>query len=82
VYGGIWALEQIVLQTAAASGRRDGSIRYWASVGPGDFSFLPDGCECRCRRGWELNSEPKPPTICFVLWSQPSRVGTLNPSVS
>jgi 4-amino-4-deoxychorismate lyase len=43
-------LEQIVLQTAAASGRRDGSIRYWASVGPGDFSFLPDGCVCVCRR--------------------------------
>jgi 4-amino-4-deoxychorismate lyase len=36
-------LEQIVLQTAAASGQRNGSIRYWASVGPGDFSFLPDG---------------------------------------
>src|ERR671923_2679301 len=28
-------LRQIILDTAAASGRRDGSVRYWLSAGPG-----------------------------------------------
>src|SRR5919106_1783063 len=32
-------LRQIVLDTAAASGRSDGSVRYWLSAGPGGFGL-------------------------------------------
>ena len=31
----------IIVQTAAASGRRDGSIRYWISAGTGSFGLAP-----------------------------------------
>jgi 4-amino-4-deoxychorismate lyase len=37
-------LRQIILDTAAASGRRDGSVRYWLSAGPGGFSLAPTEC--------------------------------------
>ena len=30
-------MREIVIQTTAASGRRDGSIRYWLSSGPGSL---------------------------------------------
>jgi 4-amino-4-deoxychorismate lyase len=35
------AMRDIVIQTAAASGRRDGSIRYWLSSGPGSLELTP-----------------------------------------
>jgi len=35
------AMRDIVIQTAAASGRRDGSIRYWLSSGPGILELTP-----------------------------------------
>src|SRR5262245_5820670 len=34
-------MRHIIVQTAAASGRRDGSIRYWASAGPGSLGLTP-----------------------------------------
>lgn len=34
-------MREIIIATVAASGRRDGSVRYWASAGPGDFGFMP-----------------------------------------
>jgi 4-amino-4-deoxychorismate lyase len=37
-------LRQIILDTAAASGRRDGSVRYWLSAGPGGFALGPAEC--------------------------------------
>jgi 4-amino-4-deoxychorismate lyase len=37
-------LRQIILETAAASGRRDGSVRYWLSAGPGGFALGPAEC--------------------------------------
>ncbi len=37
-------LRQIILETAAASGQRDGSIRYWLSAGPGGFGLGPGDC--------------------------------------
>jgi 4-amino-4-deoxychorismate lyase len=37
-------LRQIILDTAAASGRRDGSVRYWLSAGPGGFGLGPAEC--------------------------------------
>ncbi|MBI3059340.1 MAG: aminotransferase class IV [Deltaproteobacteria bacterium] len=33
------ALRQIIIDTAAASGRRDSSVRYWLSAGPGGFGL-------------------------------------------
>lgn len=42
------ALTDIVAGTVAASGRRDGSIRYWLSAGPGGFSFDPRECSEAC----------------------------------
>eukprot|EP00746_Dinoflagellata_sp_MGD_P002991 gnl/MRDRNA2_/MRDRNA2_105836_c0_seq1.p1 gnl/MRDRNA2_/MRDRNA2_105836_c0~~gnl/MRDRNA2_/MRDRNA2_105836_c0_seq1.p1 ORF type:complete len:352 (-),score=79.55 gnl/MRDRNA2_/MRDRNA2_105836_c0_seq1:68-1123(-) len=38
-------MTEIVCATAVASGRRNGNIRYWLSVGPGNFGFTPKGCE-------------------------------------
>ena len=35
------AMRDIIIQTAAASGRRDGSIRYWLSSGPGSLELTP-----------------------------------------
>ncbi|HEY7363037.1 MAG TPA: aminotransferase class IV [Methylomirabilota bacterium] len=35
------AMRDIIVRTTAASGRRDGSIRYWASSGPGNLSLTP-----------------------------------------
>jgi 4-amino-4-deoxychorismate lyase len=37
-------LRQIILETAAASGQRDGSVRYWLSAGPGGFGLGPGEC--------------------------------------
>src|SRR5687768_3634542 len=37
-------LRRIILDTAAASGRRDGSVRYWLSAGPGGFALGPAEC--------------------------------------
>src|SRR2546428_4664238 len=37
-------LRQIILDTAAASRQRDGSVRYWLSAGPGGFALGPAEC--------------------------------------
>lgn len=37
-------LRQIIIDTTAASGRRDGSVRYWLSAGPGGFGLGPGEC--------------------------------------
>jgi 4-amino-4-deoxychorismate lyase len=37
-------LRQIILDTAAASARRDASVRYWLSAGPGGFGLGPVEC--------------------------------------
>jgi 4-amino-4-deoxychorismate lyase len=37
-------LRRIILDTAAASGKRDGSVRYWLSAGPGGFALGPAEC--------------------------------------
>lgn len=34
-------LRDIIIKTTAASGRRDGSIRYWLSSGPGSLDLMP-----------------------------------------
>jgi 4-amino-4-deoxychorismate lyase len=34
-------MRDIIIRTAAASGRRDGSIRYWLSSGPGNLDLHP-----------------------------------------
>src|SRR5437867_4813439 len=34
-------MRDIIVRTAAASGRREGSIRYWASAGPGSLGLAP-----------------------------------------
>src|SRR5919108_3585533 len=34
-------MRQIILETAAASGRRHGAVRYWLSAGPGGFGISP-----------------------------------------
>jgi 4-amino-4-deoxychorismate lyase len=38
------ALRRIVIDTAAAGGRRDASVRYWLSAGPGGFGLSPGEC--------------------------------------
>jgi 4-amino-4-deoxychorismate lyase len=35
------AMRAIIIQTAAASGVRDGAIRYWLSSGPGNLDLVP-----------------------------------------
>jgi 4-amino-4-deoxychorismate lyase len=35
------AMREIIARTAAASGKRDGSIRYWISAGPGSLGLAP-----------------------------------------
>jgi 4-amino-4-deoxychorismate lyase len=35
------AMRDIIIRTTAASGRRDGSIRYWLSSGPGSLELSP-----------------------------------------
>jgi 4-amino-4-deoxychorismate lyase len=35
------AMREIIIKTTAASGRRDGSIRYWLSSGPGSLDLMP-----------------------------------------
>jgi 4-amino-4-deoxychorismate lyase len=37
-------LRQIILDTVVASGKRDGSVRYWLSAGPGGFGLGPGEC--------------------------------------
>lgn len=37
-------LRQVILDTAAASGQRDGSVRYWLSAGPGGYGLGPAEC--------------------------------------
>jgi 4-amino-4-deoxychorismate lyase len=36
-------MRDIIIRTTAASGKRDGSIRYWASSGPGSLGLAPAG---------------------------------------
>lgn len=38
-------LRDIVIQTALAAGVDDGSVRYWASAGPGNFNVTGEGCD-------------------------------------
>lgn len=37
-------LRRIILDTVAAGGKRDGSVRYWLSAGPGGFGLGPGEC--------------------------------------
>src|SRR6266536_200192 len=37
-------MRQIILETAAASGRRQGAVRYWLSAGPGGYGLGPAEC--------------------------------------
>lgn len=37
-------LRQIIIDTAAASGRRDAAVRYWLSAGPGGFGLSSGEC--------------------------------------
>src|ERR671923_1714754 len=37
-------LRQVILDTAAASGRHDASVRYWLSAGPGGFGLSSAEC--------------------------------------
>src|SRR5690349_1478384 len=37
-------LRKIIIDTAAASSERDGSVRYWLSAGPGGFGLGPGEC--------------------------------------
>ena len=37
-------LREIILETAAASRRREGSVRYWLSAGPGGYGLGPAEC--------------------------------------
>ena len=37
-------LRQIILETAAASGQHEGSVRYWLSAGPGGYGLGPAEC--------------------------------------
>ncbi len=37
-------LRQIIVDTAAVSGHRDASVRFWLSAGPGGFSLDPSEC--------------------------------------
>ncbi|MBI2367209.1 MAG: D-amino-acid transaminase [Deltaproteobacteria bacterium] len=37
-------LRQIILETAAASGHVEGSVRYWLSAGPGGYGLGPGEC--------------------------------------
>lgn len=37
-------MRDIILETAGASGRRNASVRYWLSVGPGGFGLAPNEC--------------------------------------
>lgn len=41
-------LREMVLATAAVSGVRDASVRYWLSPGPGGFGISPDECVEAC----------------------------------
>lgn len=41
-------LIDIVVGTAAVSGLREGSVRYWLTQGPGGFSFDPSECSEAC----------------------------------
>ncbi len=46
-----WSREQLiemVADTAASSGARNGIVRYWLTAGPGGFSFMPSECEAPC----------------------------------
>ncbi|KAL2623074.1 hypothetical protein R1flu_003279 [Riccia fluitans] len=38
-------LRNILVQTVAASGSREGTLRYWISTGPGGFALSPSECE-------------------------------------
>ena len=37
-------LRQVILETAAASRQREGSVRYWLSAGPGGYGIGPAEC--------------------------------------
>src|SRR3990170_1019486 len=41
IWGSREEMRDIIVKTTAASGRRDGSIRYWLSSGPGSLELTP-----------------------------------------
>ena len=41
LYGSREEMRDIIIKTVAISGRRDGSIRYWLSSGPGSLDLTP-----------------------------------------
>ncbi|KAF5726195.1 D-amino-acid transaminase chloroplastic-like isoform X1 [Tripterygium wilfordii] len=40
------SIRSILIKTVTVSQCRNGSLRYWLSVGPGDFQLSPSGCDC------------------------------------
>jgi 4-amino-4-deoxychorismate lyase len=58
-------LRQIILETAAASGQRQASVRYWASVGPGGFGL--SSAECVGSSFYVMIFRPEaPPESCYT----------------
>lgn len=67
------SLRSIILQTIAATGRRDGVfVRYWLSVGRGDFGISPSALRsgptfyCVAHEDTHSADEPRGLTACVV----------------
>jgi len=58
-------MREIILETGAASGRREASVRYWLSAGPGGFGISPT--ECVGSTFYVMIFEAsKPPESCYT----------------
>lgn len=55
-------LRQIIIDTAAASGQRQASVRYWLSAGPGGFGLSPRECIGSSFYVMIFRAQPEPET--------------------
>lgn len=53
-------LRQIIIDTAAASGQRSASVRYWLSAGPGGFGLAPGECVSSSFYVMIFRAQPEP----------------------
>ncbi len=56
-------LRQIIIDTAAASGQRHASVRYWLSAGPGGFGLSPRECIGSSFYVMIFRAQPEPETF-------------------
>jgi len=64
-------LREIVLHTVAASGHKEGFVRYWLTAGRGNFAISPKGCTPAFYVAYHTDERSSPPTQSAAVVNVP-----------